>query len=320
MRLSDFPGNAHIKAVLQGMFRTDRLPHAIIIEGERGLGRHAICDIICAAAVCKGEETPCYTCNECSLALRHIHPDITRISPDGANIKVDAVRRVRQDAYILPNQAEKKVFVIDGAEKMNESAQNALLKVLEEPPAFAMFILITESVGALLSTIVSRSVTLSLMPLDDDTMTEFILKNHPEYSREDIVPLLASSGGNIGQILAELKSGEKTDDISDKILSVLERGDELEVLKAFQPLVSSKKREETEKALRTLSLKLQRLISDKASGKNALSAQPGGKTALKRLIRAEADVAQTIERLTLNPNIALLLTNLSACLMIDLDV
>lgn len=302
------------------MFSSRRLPHAIIIEGERGLLRHKLAGIIAAYSVCSGENRPCGGCRECRLAEKSIHPDITIISPDGAAIKVDQIRRIRKDTYILPNQAEKRVFVIDEAERMNESAQNALLKVLEEPPEFTEFILITASASALLPTITSRSVTFSLMPVEESIGCRYITENYPEFSPDAAEKAVESSGGNIGAALYLLKNDDLKDDIADRILISADTGDELELLKAFQPLISSKKREDTDKALNSLLTKLQRLISLKAVSSPKARELPGGGIAMRRLVKMERDVKDAISRQTLNPGLALLLTNLCACFKSDIDV
>lgn len=319
MTLQDFPGNAHIKAVVRGMLENDRLPHALIIEGERGLGRHALTDILASGAVCSGEKKPCGICRECQQAQKHTHPDITTVSPDGAVFKVDAVRKIRQEAYVLPNQAQRRVFVLDGAEKMNESAQNALLKVLEEPPAFTMFLLITESAGALLSTIRSRAVTLSLMPVDDDTARRFLQTHCPTASAEQLDSVLPFCDGNLGAALQMLRDGTTGSAQIDEILTACERGDELDLLLALQPLIAAKKRDAVEKTLRALLSRMQRLIADKAAGR-AAAGRAGDRLTLKRLMQMAAAAEDAIARLPLNPNLGLLLTDLCACFKSDFDV
>lgn len=319
MTLQDFPGNAHIKAVVRGMLENDRLPHALIIEGERGLGRHALADILSAGAVCRGAKKPCGGCNECRLAAQHTHPDVTAILPDGAVFKVDAVRKIRQEAYILPNQADRRVFILDGAEKMNESAQNALLKVLEEPPAFTMFILITESAGALLSTIRSRAITLSLMPVDDTTARAFLREQCAEFAPEQVEEVLPLCSGNLGLAMHMLRTGETGSGLIDGILTACEGGDELDLLLAFQPLVASKKRDEVEKTLRALLGCMQRLIADKAAGRHRPN-RAGERLTLQKLMKMAADTDAAIARLPLNPNLGLVLTNLCACFKTSLDV
>jgi len=112
------------------------------------------------AAVCESADPPCGVCRHCDKAERGIHPDISVISPDGREIVVSQVRDILRDAYVVPNEAAKKVYIIDQAETMNASAQNAFLKLLEEPPRHAVFVLRTDNPKALLPTVRSRCVEL----------------------------------------------------------------------------------------------------------------------------------------------------------------
>ena len=146
------------------------LSHAYIISGPKGSGKERLAQWLAAAYVCSGEGAkPCMTCPNCRKAEGNIHPDIIRVTvPEGKrNITVEQVRQLRADAYIRPNEAPRKVFVIENAQAMNDSAQNALLKVLEDGPAYLAFLLVAENPQQLLETIRSRCELLSLAPGED---------------------------------------------------------------------------------------------------------------------------------------------------------
>ncbi|MDR3278474.1 MAG: hypothetical protein LBT12_06845 [Oscillospiraceae bacterium] len=139
----------------------DALSHAYIVYG--GGRPSARSDALAAAAVCSGDAPrPCGACPHCAKSARGIHPDIivTRRLEDKREILVDQARAVREDAVVSPNEAERKVYVIEDAGTMNGNAQNALLKLLEEPPGRVMLILLAESPRALLPTVRSRCVEL----------------------------------------------------------------------------------------------------------------------------------------------------------------
>lgn len=146
--------------------RRGRLSHAWLLTGPAGSGKHALALALAQALVCTGEERPCGTCSHCKKAAAGIHPDVITVSPaEGKReIQVDQMRSLRADAYVRPNEAQRKVYVIDPASALNDSAQNALLKVLEEGPAYAAFLLIAEAAGQLLPTVRSRCEQLSLIP------------------------------------------------------------------------------------------------------------------------------------------------------------
>ena len=143
-----------------------RLSHAWLITGPAGSGKHALARALAQALVCTGEERPCGVCPHCTKVEQGIHPDVIAVSPaEGKrDILVDQVRSLRADAYVRPNEAQRKVYLIDPASTLNDSAQNALLKVLEEGPAYAAFLLIAEAAGQLLPTVRSRCEQLSLVP------------------------------------------------------------------------------------------------------------------------------------------------------------
>ena len=138
-------------------FSSDRLSHSYIIDGT-------FADTLAMAVVCgnRSGERPCKKCAHCDKASRHIHPDITEIKKqDGKHIiGVDQIRALKQDVYIVPNEAEQKAYIVRESEAMNTNAQNAFLQILEEPPAHAVFILCAENSSTLLSTIRSRCVDL----------------------------------------------------------------------------------------------------------------------------------------------------------------
>lgn len=119
------------------------------------------------AIVCSGSGTrPCGACENCRKAAEGIHPDIITLQkPEGKRmITVDQIRDIRSDVYTLPNEASQKVYIVKDADTMNPSAQNAFLKILEEPPAYAHFILTAENQGELLPTVRSRCVTVPVTP------------------------------------------------------------------------------------------------------------------------------------------------------------
>jgi DNA polymerase-3 subunit delta' len=143
--------------------------HAYIISGPAGSGKHALADRMAAAYVCTGTgQKPCMACSGCRKAAAGIHPDIIRAGGEGEIVNAAAARALRSDAYIRPNEAPSKVYVIDRAQEMNLSAQNALLKVLEDGPPYAAFLLLTENAAALLPTIRSRCETIRLTPRQEE--------------------------------------------------------------------------------------------------------------------------------------------------------
>lgn len=144
------------------------LSHAYLITGGGGDSRGAFAGRLAAAYLCEGDTPPCGRCRACRKVGKGSHPDLSRTAPppDKAEITVEQIRALRADAYVRPNEGRRKVYVIDPADAMNPAAQNALLKVLEEGPAYAAFLLVSDRPGTLLDTVRSRCELLSL-PRED---------------------------------------------------------------------------------------------------------------------------------------------------------
>lgn len=142
------------------------LSHAYLITGGGGDSRAALAKRLAMAYLCRagGGAAPCGACRDCRKVLGGAHPDVslTAPAPDKREITVDQIRALRADAYIRPNEGARKVYVIDPADAMNPAAQNALLKVLEEGPAYAAFLLLAAQPGPLLDTVRSRCELLAL--------------------------------------------------------------------------------------------------------------------------------------------------------------
>ena len=178
------------------------LSHAYLITGGSGDSRAELARRLTAAYLCGGDRPPCGQCRDCRKAAAGTHPDVslTAPAPDRREIAVDQIRALRADAYVRPNQGARKVYVIHPADAMTPSAQNALLKVLEEGPAYAAFLLLAGEPGRLLDTVRSRCEPLSLPPEqaqpDPDTL---------RYAQELAQLLLTGDELAVAQALVELE-------------------------------------------------------------------------------------------------------------------
>ncbi|MGM9577786.1 MAG: hypothetical protein ACI3VS_00240 [Evtepia sp.] len=142
---------------LQNRMKHRQLSHAYLVVGEN---RRTLADTLAAAWVCTGTEPPCGRCAGCRKAAQGIHPDILRADPEGEGLKAEAVRTLRSDAYIRPNEAPKKVYILEHGELLNQTGQNILLKLIEEGPAYACFLFLAPNPEMVLPTIRSRCETL----------------------------------------------------------------------------------------------------------------------------------------------------------------
>ncbi len=146
--------------------KSGKLSHAYIIIGGPESDKYELAEYLAEVLLCsntaESESLPCGTCNHCRKAAKKIHPDIIVIErlPDKKELLVDQIREMIKEAYVLPNEANRKVFIINEAELLNSNAQNAMLKLLEEPPYYACFILIVNNPGSLYDTVRSRCIEL----------------------------------------------------------------------------------------------------------------------------------------------------------------
>ena len=147
-------GQATAVRILRDAVASGAPGHAYLFVGPQGVGRELAAMALAASLNCP--DGGCGVCDVCARVLRRAHPDVYTIAPEGAQILVDQVRTVRENAYLSPYEGRVKVFLFEDAHRLNPAASNALLKVLEEPPGDVVFVLVTESPEDLLPTVVSR--------------------------------------------------------------------------------------------------------------------------------------------------------------------
>ena len=205
MRFGDFAGNAALKKQLAAEIDAGRFPHALLLEGPVGSGRRTLALQIARAAVCTGDgERPCGDCPACRKSA---HPDVTVYGGDGTALTVDTVRRLRQDAFVMPNEAPFRVLILADAQTMTPQAQNALLKILEEPPMHVLFILTCENRAQLLETVRSRCVCMTLRPVEWEEALPLLHRRLPQVPEEELRKAHALFGGVIGQTVAGVTDG-----------------------------------------------------------------------------------------------------------------
>lgn len=203
MKFENFIGNKNVKAAVMAAFAKDRLPQAIIIEGDEGTGKRTFAKLIATAAVCNNDDKPCGHCKGCIMAKAGSHPDIKTYVGTGetASISVDTVRNIISDASNKPEQSDLNIYLLFVKNAISSSSQNKLLKVIEEPPGNALFIITINTAQSLLPTIISRATTYQLKPVDYNKATTYIQENK-NMSYDEAYELATIHGGNIGRMLS----------------------------------------------------------------------------------------------------------------------
>ena len=229
-QFKDIIGQEQIKEHLRNALTTDKVSHAYIINGEKSSGKEFIAKVFAMALQCeKGDEEPCQECHSCKQALSSNHPDIIRVAHEKPNsISVDDIRaQVNNDVGIKPYSGPRKIYIINEAEKMTPQAQNALLKTLEEPPSYAVILLLTANVNSLLPTILSRCVVLNMKPVADELVKKYLMEQLqvPDYKAEVCV---AFARGNIGKAKA-LASSEDFENVKAEALALLKYIQDMEL-------------------------------------------------------------------------------------------
>jgi len=222
LSFNDIYGQEHIKDHLKKAIELDKVSHAYIISGEKYSGKEFIARIFAAALLCESDgEVPCGKCHSCRQALEDNNPDIIYVTHEKPNvIGVDDIRtQINADINIKPYAGKKKIYIVNEAEKMNQQAQNALLKTFEEPPEYAVILLLTTNTQELLPTIISRAITLNMRPVRDDVIKKYLMqeKKVPDYKAEICV---AFARGNLGKA-AELSENEEFDSLRENVINLL---------------------------------------------------------------------------------------------------
>ncbi len=224
--LDDLIGNEILKENLKATIDSEKLSHSYLIEGNIGSGRHTLSTILASSIVCTSENNkPCGICRDCKKVINKSHPDIINVDllKDKKSIGVEEIRELCKDIYISPNEAVKKVYVFQNAHLITPLAQNVLLKSIEEPPPFVAFIFIMEDGYHLIPTVVSRCVKLSLTPVKEMQVLNYIKDLNINAKQEKISEAVRFSEGLIGKALNILKdnSKNKTKGLCDSFFEVL---------------------------------------------------------------------------------------------------
>ena len=228
-------GNDRLKENLHRSLKQGHISHFYLISGPTGSGKHTLAQLLAAAILCRGEDKPCLSCPACRKVTGMLHPDfITVEDPEHKNVAVKIVRQFREDVFIRPNEAEFKIYLFP--QELGTEGQNALLKILEEPPPYAVFILLTDNPEKLLPTVRSRCTELSLTSLQEKTLRSALLQQFPDAPAEAVHAAMARSGGFLGQAIQILSGTDALLPQTERFAESFAEKDTLGLLQTLVPM------------------------------------------------------------------------------------
>ena len=226
----DIIGHERIKEHLMKAIESNHVSHAYILTGEAGMGRKSLENAFAMTLLCeKGFSEPCMQCHACKQVMSGNHPDIVYVSHEKpGSIGVDDIRdQIHDTIMIRPYSSYYKIYIVDEAEKMTVQAQNALLKTIEEPPSYAVIMLLTTNQEAFLPTILSRCVQLKLKPLQDTVVKSYLMGSLGiGESKADVYAAFAR--GNLGRAI-HLASSEEFQLLYTELLHMLKHLKEMDI-------------------------------------------------------------------------------------------
>ena len=217
---NDIYGNKFIKNSLLNSIKFNKVSHSYIFDGEAGVGKKMLADAFAKKLQCEADGEDGCLCISCRVFDLKNHPDIIYVSQDKkSSIGVDDIRdKINANINIKPYRYRYKVFIIDKADTMTISAQNALLKTIEEPPSYGVFILLSRNMSLFLPTILSRCVAFKIKPLTNEIIRAY-LQNHDNKSEIESF-LVAYSKGSIGNLI-KIKEDSEFIELREKIITAI---------------------------------------------------------------------------------------------------
>lgn len=235
----EFCGNAEAVETLAEMAADRRMPHAFIVEGADGLGKSTFARLIARAAMCRCSPPLTGSCPHCRKLRDGVHPDLMVVTGSGkiGAIPIDAVRDMRREAQIAPNEADKRVFVLEDCDNMLPAAQNAFLKIFEEAPPHVVFVMTCRSAMNLLTTIRSRGRIVTLFPVGADEGAAFLRSRVTGLDEQRAREVCVNCGGNLGEALRLLDGSgdglrDRAEQLTRGILKAMCDGSELDLAAA----------------------------------------------------------------------------------------
>lgn len=235
MGFEELLGNERLRENLSRSIERGRISHFYLISGPEGAGKRTLARLLSAAIMCQAEGKPCRGCPACRKVLGGSHPDVITVSdPEHKNVAVKLVRQIRDDVFIRPNEGSHKIYIFP--QELGIEGQNALLKILEEPPAYGVFLLLADNPEKLLPTIRSRCTELALTPLPESVLRRELGRLYPQADAGQLDAAVMRSGGYLGQAKVLLEEGAAQDPQTEGFVRAFSQRDALALVQVLVPM------------------------------------------------------------------------------------
>ena len=290
MALETLLGNDRLKQNLSESLAKGHISHFYLISGPKGSGKRTLARLLAEAILCEGDRKPCGHCTHCRKMRSSNHPDfITVEDPEHKNVAVKIVRQIRDDMFVRPNEANHKIYLFP--QELGIEGQNALLKILEEPPSYGVFLLLTDNPDKLLPTVRSRCTELKLQALEEKTIRNQLRLDFPKATEEDIAAAIFRSGRFLGQARQLLENGDALPPQTESFVKAFANRDNLLLTQTLVPMEKWKR-----DALAEILAQWLELLESALTSRAGLSAVSAHSRELARL-RSAAEIYEGVQAL-----------------------
>ena len=288
-------GNQRLKENLRAGIGRGKISHFYLISGPQGSGKKTLARLLAAAILCREGNKPCLFCPVCRKVMDDTHPDfITVTDPEHKNVAVSIVRRIREDMFVRPNEADKKIYLFP--QPMGIEGQNALLKILEEPPSYGVFILLANNPELLLTTVRSRATELRLSTLTREELEPALRRQFPQVEEETLLAAMERSGGYLGQALQLMEMGNVVSPQTQCFVQSFSHKDGVGLLNALVPM-EKWKRDQLVEELRCWAELVQQALVFRSGGQvlSRIARELGSQRSSQELLQALRHIQKAME-------------------------
>ncbi|MBO5383151.1 MAG: DNA polymerase III subunit delta' [Ruminococcus sp.] len=284
----NFYGNQQLVSLLEKMTENNKAAKTVLFFGEKGTGRKTLAKYYCTLLLCENpvNSKPCGVCRTCRNIENHVHPDIIYAEKSGklGGYSVDTAKQICSDAFIKPNNSDKKIYIFADCHAMDVRTQNTLLKIIEEPPEHAYFIFTANSKNDFLPTIISRCSSFGVSVCAEDECREALAERG--YTSSQIDSAVNCFHGNIGMCISFIEDEllQKSVELTKTLVNSIISNDEYSLTVAFNML--GKDRNAIKEALTLLDRQLRDCAVISCGNDEKIGCYPEGAYRLADIITA----------------------------------